>query len=654
MPGKDDETMAAALAAVVMFGLGCAAYYHMSYKEITYKDFVNLYLSKGLVDNLEIVNKRYVKVRLSAGQSIGSATPWFSIGSVDGFEKKLESVQAELGMDAQNAVTVLYKTEMEPDKIFSFLPALLMIGFTIFLMKRGSAMMTGKKGKGGIGGLFGGGGLESTAKVVNPKEIGVKFKDVAGCEEAKIEILDFVNFLKNPKQYTDLGAKIPRGAILTGPPGTGKTLLAKATAGEAGVPFIYCSGSEFLEMFVGVGPSRVREMFSLAREKAPCILFMDEIDAIGRKRSGKSMGHNEQENTLNQMLVEMDGFNTSTSANVVVLAATNRSDILDKALLRPGRFDRQIYVPPPDIKGRASIFKVHLAPVKTDLDKEELAKKMAALTPGFTGADIGNICNEATLIAVREGHTSVLMPHFEAAIERVVAGMEKKTNVLQPAEKNTVAHHEAGHAVCGWFLEHADPLLKVSIIPRGKGLGYAQYLPKEQHLFTEAQIFDRMCVMLGGRAAEALMFGRVTTGAQDDLQKVTRTAHSMVVEYGMNPRVGHRVYQLPQPGEMVASKPYSEELAATIDQEVHALIERAYAATLALLKEKRPQLEKVAAHLLEKEVLLRDDLVSLLGPRPFTEQSTYEEFVRDTGSVEEDTRLPEGLKNWDKEVKKEN
>jgi len=646
--GKNDE-MAAALAAVVACAAGLLFYYNMAYKEITYKDFVHDYLAKGLVDKLEIVNKRYVKVMLVPGHSVGSATPWFSIGSVDGFEKKLEGVQYEMGMDARNAITVLYKTEIEADRIFSFLPAVLMIGFTLFMFKRGSQMMTGMKGKGGAGGLFGG-NMESTAKVVNPKEIGVKFKDVAGCEEAKIEILDFVNFLKNPQQYTDLGAKIPRGAILTGPPGTGKTLLAKATAGEAGVPFIYCSGSEFLEMYVGVGPMRVREMFSLARDKAPCILFMDEIDAIGRKRSGKSMGHNEQENTLNQMLVEMDGFNTSSTANVVVLAATNRSDILDKALLRPGRFDRQIYVPPPDIKGRASIFKVHLTPVKTDLEKEELARKMAALTPGFTGADIGNICNEATLIAVREGHTSVVMKHFEAAIERVVAGMEKKTNVLQPAEKNTVAHHEAGHAVCGWFLEHADPLLKVSIIPRGKGLGYAQYLPKEQHLFTEAQIFDRMCVMLGGRAAEAIMFGKVTTGAQDDLQKVTSTATSMVVEYGMNAKVGHRVYQLPQPGEMVASKPYSEQLATTIDQEVHALIERAYEATIKLLNEKRPQLEKVAAHLLEKEVLLRDDLISLLGPRPFAEQSTYEQFVKDTGSVEENTELPEGLKNWDKEV----
>merc|ERR1719433_2538906 len=335
------------------------------------------------------------------------------------------------------------------------------------------------------GGMFGG-MMQSTAKVINPSEINVAFKDVAGCEEAKIEIMEFVNFLKNPSQYTDLGAKIPKGAILTGPPGTGKTLLAKATAGEANVPFISVSGSEFLEMFVGVGPARVRSMFEMARKNSPCILFIDEIDAIGRKRgrSGPGGGQSEAEKTLNQLLVEMDGFNTGQS-NVIVLGATNRVDILDKALLRPGRFDRQIYVPAPDIKGRASIFKVHLGTLKTELDKEDLAKKMAALTPGFTGADIANVANEAALIAARELAEFIVLKHFEAAIERVVAGMEKKTNVLSPEEKKTVAYHEAGHAVCGWFLEYADPLLKVSIIPRGKGLGYAMYLPKDQYLYTK-------------------------------------------------------------------------------------------------------------------------------------------------------------------------
>lgn len=488
--------------------------------------------------------------------------------------------------------------------------------------------------------------------MVNPTDIGVAFKDVAGCEEAKIEIMEFVNFLKNPQQYTELGAKIPKGAILTGPPGTGKTLLAKATAGEANVPFIYVSGSEFLEMFVGVGPSRVRDMFAMARKNAPCILFMDEIDAVGRKRGGRSFGgHSEQENTLNQLLVEMDGFNTTS--NVVVLAATNRVDILDKALLRPGRFDRQIFVPPPDIKGRASIFKVHLGPLRTNLDKDELSRKMAALTPGFTGADISNVCNEAALIAARDAQKDIILKHFEAAIERVVAGMEKKTNVLQPTEKKTVAYHEAGHAVCGWFLEHADPLLKVSIIPRGKGLGYAQYLPKEQFLFTQEQLFDRMCVMLGGRVAESIFFNAITTGAQDDLQKVTRSAYAQIVQYGMNDRIGQRVYQMPEPGEMVMEKPYSEATAQAIDEEVKALIDNAYQRTLDLLNEKKADIEKVAKRLLEREILSRDDMIELLGARPFKEKSTYEEFVEGTGSFEEDTSLPEGLRQWNKSKEEE-
>merc|ERR1712223_590846 len=386
-------------------------------------------------------------------------------------------------------------------------------------------------------GLFG--VSNTTAKLIDPKDIEVAFKDVAGCEEAKIEIMEFVNFLKNPQQYIELGAKIPKGAILNGPPGTGKTLLGKATAGEANVPFISVSGSEFLEMFVGVGPARVRDMFALARKNSPCILFIDEIDAVGRKR-GRNMGggNSEAENTLNQLLVEMDGFNTAQS-NVIVVGATNRVDILDSALLRPGRFDRQIYVPAPDIKGRASIFKVHLGDLKTDLDKSDLSRKMAALTPGFTGADIANVCNEAALIAARELSTSIVHKHFEAAIERVIAGLEKKTQVLQPEEKKTVAYHEAGHAVTGWFCTTGDPLLKVSIIPRGKGLGYAQYLPAEKYLYTKEQLYDRMCMTLGGRAAEQIFFQRITTGAQDDLQKVTKSAYAQITQYGMNENVGH-------------------------------------------------------------------------------------------------------------------
>ncbi|KAG7254570.1 hypothetical protein CRUP_029409 [Coryphaenoides rupestris] len=527
--------------------------------------------------------------------------------------------------------------------LMSMIPTLLLIGFLVFTMRRGP--MGG--GAGGGRGPFS--MSESTAKMMK-ENIDVKFKDVAGCEEAKVEILEFVNFLKNPKQYQDLGAKIPKGAVLTGPPGTGKTLLAKATAGEADVPFITVNGSEFLEMFVGVGPARVRDMFSMARKNAPCILFIDEIDAVGRKRGGGNFGgQSEQENTLNQLLVEMDGFNTAT--NVVVLAGTNRPDILDPALMRPGRFDRQIYIGPPDIKGRASIFKVHLRPIKLEpsLDRDALARKMAAATPGFTGADIANVCNEAALIAARHLNPAVNSKHFEQAIDRVIGGLEKKTQVLQPTEKRTVAYHEAGHAIVGWYLQHADPLLKVSIIPRGKGLGYAQYLPKEQYLYTAEQLFDRMCMMLGGRVAEHVFFGKVTTGAQDDLRKVTQSAYAQVVQFGMSDKVGQVSFDLARQGEMVMEKPYSEATAELIDKEVRELVDRAYKRTLELIQEKKDMVDMVGRRLLEKEVLDKADMLELLGPRPFEEKSTYEDFVEGTGSFEEDTSLPEGLRDWNKE-----
>lgn len=637
-----------------MYGLvatvgAIAAYimYEMNYKEITWKEFNNNILAKGIVDKLEVVNKKWVRVRLSPGNTMDGANfLWFNIGSVDSFERNLELAQVQMNIDPANYLPVIYKTELELSSLSGILPTLLIIGFLIFMMRRSAEMMGGRPGRKG-GGLFGG-VMESTAKLINSSDIGVRFKDVAGCEEAKVEIMEFVNFLKNPQQYIELGAKIPKGAMLTGPPGTGKTLLAKATAGEANVPFITVSGSEFLEMFVGVGPSRVRDMFSMARKHAPCILFIDEIDAVGRKRGGRNFGgHSEQENTLNQLLVEMDGFNTTT--NVVVLAATNRVDVLDKALLRPGRFDRQIFVPAPDIKGRASIFKVHLKPLKTNLDRDDLSRKLAALTPGFTGADIANVCNEAALIAARDLNDSIVLKHFEQAIERVVAGMEKKTNVLQPEEKKTVAYHEAGHAVTGWFLQFADPLLKVSIIPRGKGLGYAQYLPKEQYLYSKEQLLDRMCMTLGGRVSEELFFNRITTGAEDDLKKVTQNAYAQVAHFGMNEKVGNVSFDLPQPGEMVMEKPYSESTAQLIDSEVRLLISTAYARTKKLLTEHKADVEKVAERLLKQEILDRNDMIELLGKRPFPEKSTYEEFVEGTGSFEEDTTLPEGLKDWNKD-----
>uniref|UniRef100_A0A8C7XTV9 AFG3-like AAA ATPase 1 n=1 Tax=Oryzias sinensis TaxID=183150 RepID=A0A8C7XTV9_9TELE len=627
-------------------GVGSALlyfYFRDGGQEITWKDFVHRYLGRGTVDRLEVVNKQFVRVILVPGAEAEASYVWFNIGSVDTFERNLEAAHVELGLEPSHRAAVVYNSESDGSFLMSMIPTLLLIGFLLFTLRRGP-----------MGGGAGGGRSpfsmsESTAKMMKDN-IDVKFKDVAGCEEAKLEIMEFVNFLKNPQQYLDLGAKIPKGAVLSGPPGTGKTLLAKATAGEANVPFITVNGSEFLEMFVGVGPARVRDMFALARKNAPCILFIDEIDAVGRKRGGGNFGgQSEQENTLNQLLVEMDGFNTAT--NVVVLAGTNRPDILDPALMRPGRFDRQIYIGPPDIKGRASIFKVHLRPIKVEpsLDKDALARRMAAATPGFTGADIANVCNEAALIASRYLEPSVNGKHFEQAIDRVIGGLEKKTQVLQPSEKKTVAYHEAGHAVTGWFLQHADPLLKVSIIPRGKGLGYAQYLPREQYLYSKEQLFDRMCMMLGGRVAEQVFFGRITTGAQDDLKKVTQSAYAQVVQFGMSDKLGQVSFDLPRQGETVLEKPYSEATAELIDQEVRGLVERAYEHTLQLIQLKRDLVEMVGKRLLEKEVLVKADMLELLGPRPFEEKSTYEEFVEGTGSFEEDTSLPKGLEGWNQE-----
>ncbi|CAF0730860.1 unnamed protein product [Adineta steineri] len=653
-PGGQNNFFNNRTALAVLVGGGIAAYFTYTnslYREITWKDFVSTYLLKGYVDKLEVVNKKWVRVKLLPGAPDSIHDLWFAIGSVDSFERNLENVQTEHGIDAGGYVPVLYKTEADASTLLSAASWLLPILFFVWLFRRaGSAMgqMGGMGGK-GSGGMFGMG--NTTARIVK-ENVGTSFKDVAGCEEAKIEIMEFVNFLKNPQQYLDLGAKIPKGAILTGPPGTGKTLLAKATAGEAGVPFITVSGSEFLEMFVGVGPSRVRDMFALARKNSPCILFIDEIDAIGRKRGGRSMGgHSEQENTLNQLLVELDGF--APQQNVIVLAATNRMDILDSALLRPGRFDRQVFVGLPDIKGRASVFKVHLQRLKTSLDKDALARKLSARTPGFSGADVSNVCNEAALIAARDLNTEIELKHFEAAIDRVIAGMEKKSQVLQPEEKKQVAYHEAGHAVCGWFLQHADPILKVSIIPRGKALGYAQYMPKEQYLYTKDQLFDRMCVMLGGRVAEIIFFNRISTGAQDDLQKITQSAYSQVVRFGMSDKVGYVSFDMPQQGDMVFDKPYSEATAQLIDDEVRGIIKRAFDFTLELLTSKKELIDKVALRLLENEILSRDDMIELVGPRPFKEKTTYEEFVEGTGSLEEDTSLPKGLQDWNKDRQKE-
>ncbi|CEF68297.1 AFG3-like protein 2 [Strongyloides ratti] len=634
------------LIMAIVFLIACSVVYSNRYKEISWKEFVNDYLGKDNLERLEVVNNQWVRVIRSKSE-FDSSIPYFQIGSVDSFERSLFTAQDHLNISSDRHVPVLYKREMDwkkegPNLISLILP--LAIAFWIFRGIRGKG-----KGKGGFPGSLFGNVEASKARLINKEDIKVSFKDVAGCEEAKVEIMEFVNFLKNPNQYKNLGAKIPKGALLTGPPGTGKTLLAKATAGEANVPFITVSGSEFLEMFVGVGPARVRDMFAMARKNSPCILFIDEIDAVGRKRSGKGSmgGHSEQENTLNQLLVEMDGFSTEQSS-VIVIAATNRADMLDSALLRPGRFDRQIYVPVPDIKGRSSIFKVHLSALKTSLDKVELARKLAAHTPGFSGADIANVCNEAALIAARDANEEITMKNFEAAIERVVAGMEKKSQVLQPEEKKTVAYHEAGHAVTGWFLQYADPLLKVSIIPRGKGLGYAQYLPKEQYLYTKEQLMDKICVLLGGRVSEELFFGRITTGAQDDLQKVTQMAYSQIVKFGMSKNIGPLSFDTPQPGEMAFDKPYSESTAQLIDNDVRELVTFALERTRNLLVEKKDEIEKIAQRLLEKEVLKRDDMIELLGKRPFPEKHTYEDFVEGTGGLDENVELPKGLESWNK------
>ncbi|KAM7014959.1 mitochondrial inner membrane m-AAA protease component AFG3L1-like [Tautogolabrus adspersus] len=644
--------------AVRNFAIGAAGmtsaflyfYFRETGVQISWKDFVQHYLNRGLVDHLEVVNKQYVKVIPARGINSSEVSYlWFNIGSVESFEHNLEMAQREMGLEPTQKVPVFFSSESDGTLLFSVLPTLLLVGFLLFASRQGP--MAGGRGGMGRGNPFS--MSESKAKVIKDN-ISVRFKDVAGCEEAKLEVLEFVNYLKNPQQYQDLGAKIPKGAVLSGPPGTGKTLLAKATAGEADVPFITVNGSEFQEMFVGVGPARIRDMFATARKNAPCILFIDEIDAVGRKRGGGNFGNqSEQENTLNQLLVEMDGFNSST--NVVVLAGTNRADILDPALMRPGRFDRHIYIGPPDIKGRASIFKVHLRPLKLDpsIEVEALARKLAALTPGFTGADIANVCNEAALIAARHLHQHINTKHFEQAVDRVIGGLEKKSQVLQLPEKTTVAYHEAGHAVVGWFLEHADPLLKVSIVPRGKGLGYAQYLPKEQYLFNQEQLFDRMCMMLGGRVAEQVFFRRITTGAQDDLRKVTQSAYAQVVQFGMNEAVGQVSFNLPQQGDIVTEKPFSESTAQLIDQEVRLLIDTAFQRTLKLVTDKREMVEKVAKRLLEKEILDRADMVELLGTRPFQEKTSYEEFVEVMGEFEEDTSLPVGLKGWNKNKSEE-
>jgi AFG3 family protein len=540
------------------------------------------------------------------------AHAYFKIASVDSFKDDMRDfykANPTIGNVGGSDTETNWITQVLP----TILPILIFIGIWILLMRK---MGGGAAGSGGPGGIFNIGKSKATLFDKGTR-VNITFADVAGLDEAKVEVMEIVDFLRNPKKYTALGGKIPKGALLVGPPGTGKTLLAKAMAGEAQVPFFSLSGSDFVEMFVGVGASRVRDLFKQAREKAPCVIFIDEIDAIGRAR-GKNMmmSNDERESTLNQLLVEMDGF--GTDSGIIVLAATNRPDVLDTALLRPGRFDRQISIDKPDLNGREAIFKVHLKPIKVS-EKVDI-HKLAEQTPGFAGADIANVCNEAALIAARKNKSAVDMTDFQDAVDRVIGGLEKKNKIISPEEKKIIAYHEAGHAICGWFLEHAYPLLKVTIVPRGTAaLGYAQYTPKEQYLYNTDQLNDQICMTLGGRASEDIFFGKISTGAQNDLQQITRIAYAMVTVYGMNDKVGNISFYDPTQ-EQTFTKPYSEETSKIIDQEVRTLIDVAYERTKKLLMDKRTEVVKLAEELLQKEVLFQSDVETLIGPRPYEER----------------------------------
>lgn len=649
--------------------------------EITWSEFRNHLLENDLVSKIVVINKKIARVYLhdnydhdvlseQGGDDLlnhemddddtimemntSSTSPQqpqphlrpqmvyhFNIGSVESFEEKLRVAQKELKFSPRDYVPVQYINETNyATEIIKSLPMIIGIGALFYFTRRMQNMNPGKGaggGGGGMGNIFQVG--KSNAKKIKKEDVNVDFSHVAGCQEAKNEIMEFVDFLQDSTLFTKLGAKIPKGALLCGPPGTGKTLLAKAVAGEANVPFYSISGSDFVEMFVGVGPSRVRDLFKEARANAPCIVFIDEIDAVGRKRrqGGFSGGNDERENTLNQLLVEMDGFNTSTA--VVVLAGTNRIDILDSALTRPGRFDRTITVDLPDIQGRRDIFKVHLKGITLEEDnQDDIAHRLAGLTPGFSGADIANLCNEAAIVAARRKADSVSIADFEKATDRIIGGLESH-KIMSKEEKEIVAHHEAGHAIAGWFLEHCDPLLKLTIIPRSSGaLGFAQYLPKEVYLRTEAQIMDVVCMALAGRASEEIFFGKVTTGAADDLRRVTSMVYNMIKIYGMN----HKLGQLAFPSNNNNSpfgeqKVYSDATAQAMDEEAKRIVDAAYNRALELITEKKTEVEKVSQMLLEKETITHDDVYDLIGPRPFEMDKAYKEFVtrKKDASVEE-------------------
>jgi cell division protease FtsH len=588
------------------------------------------FLDSNQVEKVIVYNKNSAEVFLKKGalsQKAHSKLPkedllgnpnagphyTLEIGNDEIFQNKLDQAQKEKRLSSYD-----YKTSSDWTDLIGFLPIILLLGFWFFMMRR---MSSGGAG-GGSGQIFSIG--KSKAKLFDEKtDVKTTFKDVAGLEGAKEEIQEIVEFLKNPQKYTNLGGKIPKGALLVGPPGTGKTLLAKAVAGEAQVPFFSLSGSDFVEMFVGVGASRVRDLFKQAKEKSPAIIFIDEIDAVGRARGKNNFSgsNDERENTLNQLLTEMDGF--GTNSNVIVLAATNRADVLDKALMRAGRFDRQIYVDLPDIRERKEIFEVHLAPLKKveGLDTDFLAKQ----TPGFSGADIANVCNEAALIAARNNKEAVDKQDFLDAVDRIVGGLEKKNKIITTEEKKAIAIHEAGHATVSWMLEHAAPLIKVTIVPRGQSLGAAWYLPEERQIVRPNQMLDEMCATMGGRAAEKVIFDNISTGALSDLEKVTKQARAMVTVYGLNDKLGNvTYYDSSGQTDYNFSKPYSEETARTIDQEISLLIESQYQRAIQILNENKDKLNKLADILIEKEVIFKDDLETIFGKRPFDKVSESE------------------------------
>lgn len=596
-------------------------------KEITWKKLSTEMLASHDVDHIVVVNKETAEIYIKpdrlklakykdvANKSLGNGTSgphyYYNIGTVETFNSSLEKFQAN--MQPQDRVSIQYEPRKNwgGDILNWLIPLGLIVLLWVFIMRRMGGGMGGGTQIFNIG--------RSKAQVFDKDNtVNITFDDVAGLEEAKLEIREIVDFLKSPQKYTELGAKIPKGALLVGPPGTGKTLLAKAVAGEAKVPFFSLSGSDFVEMFVGVGASRVRDLFRQAKEKSPCIIFIDEIDAIGRAR-GKSLSHganDERENTLNQLLTEMDGF--GTNSGVIILAATNRADILDRALMRAGRFDRQIYVDMPDVVERQAIFKVHLKPLKLDdtVDVEFLARQ----TPGFSGADIANICNEAALIAARQGKKAIGRQDFLDAVDRIVGGLEKKNKIITKQEKEVIAYHEAGHASVSWLLQYASPLIKVTIVPRGRSLGAAWYLPEERQITTTEQLLDEMCATLGGRAAEEITFGKISTGALSDLEKITKQAYAMVSIYGLNERIGNlSFYDSSGQSDYAFSKPYSEKTAEAIDEEVRLMIEKAYERTKKILSDSKDKLKQLAELLLEKEVIFKEDLENIFGKRPWDE-----------------------------------